>query len=121
MHRQRAVVLAVGLRTCPAGEGLDVLARQRLLVEAHVQEAARDVRLDRVDAVEPQQFAADLVHAAAALRGAGQHERQFQDPLGHVPSPSGVGRRLAERSSGPCSTCSRVMSSSTRMCASSGA
>ena len=53
VHGQRAVVLAVGLRAGPAGEGLArPRRRQRLLVEVDVQQAARDVRLDGVDAVE---------------------------------------------------------------------
>ena len=92
-------------------------AHIRLLLDItreHVEQAARDVRLDRVDAVEPQQLVTDLVHTAAALRRAREEQRHLESPLRHDRSPP-------ERSSGPCSTCSRVMSSSRRMCASSGA
>ena len=123
-----AVLLAVGLGAGAAGERLHGVAAQGLLVEPHEDEAASDVRLDSVDAVEPQQLAADLVHAAAALGGSGEQEGELEDALGHGRPPP-LGGRLAglpdrsaspERSSGPCSMCSRVMSSSTRICASSG-
>ena len=116
--RERAVVLAVRLGAGAPREGLDGVARERVLVEAYADEAARHVRLDGVDAVETQQLAPHLVHAPAALGGAGQQQRQFEAAFGQVcPPPSPC---APDRSSGPCSTCSRVMSRSTRMCASSG-
>ena len=123
---ERAVVLAVSLCPGATGEGLHRVAVQRALVEADAEQAASDVRLDGVDAVEPQQLAADLLHAAAALGGTREQQRELEGALGHGRPPAA--RRAAsratstspERSSGPCSTCSRVMSSSTRMWASSG-
>ena len=42
---------------------------ERSLVVRHTQDAAGNVGLHGVDAVEPEQLAAHLVHAAAALRG----------------------------------------------------
>ena len=94
---QRAVLLAVGLRAGPAGEHLQLVPAQCVLVELHVEKAARDVRLDGVDAVEPQQLAADLFHAAPALRGAGKQEGEFEDALGHGRPPSAA----AGSSAGP--------------------
>ena len=120
VHGQGAVVRAVRLRPGAAGERLDVLVRQGLLVESHEQDSTRDVRLDPVDAVEPQKLLPHLVHAAAALGCPGQQQRQLEAALRHARPPlNGAG--APERSSGPCSTCSRVRSSSSRMCRSSGA
>ena len=116
---ERAVVLAVRLGAGAPGERLDRRAFERALVEADAEEAARHVRLDGVDAVQAEELAADLVHAAAALGGPWQQQRQLEVPLGHAGDPSSP-PVVTERLSGPCSTCSRVMSSRTRMCASSG-
>ena len=120
-----AVVLAVSLCPRATGEGLHCVAVKGPLVEADAQQAASDIRLDAADAVEPQQLAADLLHAAAALGGTGEEQGEFEGTLGHGRPPAAVAASRAtsaspERSSGPCSTCSRVMSSSTRMWASSG-
>ena len=108
VDREGAVVGAVRLGAGAAREGAHLVGAQGRLVEAHVEQAARDVRLDGVHAVEAAQLAADLVHALAALRLARQQHRQLEGLLGH-----GV-------SAPPWRTCSRVMSRSTRMCASSG-
>ena len=96
VHGERAVVRAVGLRSGAAGEGLHVVAGHGRLVVGEAQEAASDVRLDGVDAVEPQQLAADLVHAAAALRRPRQQQRELDGARGHrvtVPAPHGRAAR----------------------------
>ena len=110
VDREGAVVGAVRLGAGAARERAHVVGAQRRLVEVDVEKAARDVRLDGVHAVEAAQLAADLVHAPAALRLARQQHRQLEGLLGHDAAPA----------SRPWRTCSRVMSRSTRMCASSG-
>ncbi len=127
---ERAVILTVGLRARPSCEGPDGFFRQLRLVEADTDEAMRHIRLGGVDAVEPDQLATHLVYAAPALGGPRQQKRELETAFGHDadrPSPAEAApagepspAALPDGLSGPCSTCSRVMSSSTRMCASSG-
>jgi hypothetical protein len=88
MDRERAVVGAVRLRAGAAREGAHLAGIQSRLVEAHVEKAAKDVRLDGVHSVEAAQLAADLIHALAALRLAGQQHRQFEGLLGHEDVPA---------------------------------
>ena len=101
------MLLAVREHAGAVRQLLDVAGAQLELVEAHGEQAARDVSLDAVDAVEAAELAADLVDAGCALRLARQQQGQLECALRHRPSSR-------------CRTCSRVMSSSTRMCASSG-
>ena len=81
------------------------------------EQAARDVRLDRLDAVE-----APSSRPTSSTQPAHSASRGSSSARSRVCSVSRVRRRGPRRggSIGPCSTCSRVRSSSRRMCASSG-
>src|SRR5665648_68827 len=90
VDRDGAMVGAVCLDAGATREGANVFGVQRRLVEADVEKAARDVRLDGVHAIEAAQLAADLVHALAALRLPRQQHRQLEGLLRHrAPSSAG--------------------------------
>ena len=74
VHGEGAVVLAVRGRADAARQADDVVVAQEVLVVRDVEEAASEVRLDGVDALEAEQLAADLVDAARALALARQDE-----------------------------------------------
>ena len=130
VHGQRAVVGAVRQRAGAARQRLDVGRAELGLVEVEREQAAMYVRLDGVHAVEAAQLAAHLRDARGALGLARQQQRQLQGLFGHGAPPSTSAARTDQASAGRawssgtpaarCRTCSRVMSSRMRMCASSG-
>ncbi len=109
VHREGTVVLAVRGGADAAREPDDVGVAEKVFVVGDVDEAAMEVRLDGVHALEAEQLAADFVDAAPAVAFARQHQRQVDAALGHDDSAASW-----------CRTCSRVISRSCSMCASSG-
>ena len=109
VHRERTVILAVRRGADAARKPDDVGVAEQVFVVGDVEEAASEVRLDSVHALEAEQLAADLVDAAPAVALARQDERQVDAAFGHDDSAASW-----------CRTCSRVISRSCSMCASSG-
>ena len=117
-----AVVLAVGLRAGSAGEGLD-------RVGVRASSSNRTLRRPRgtsgSTAWMPSSRSSSRPTSStqpphSAARGSSSASSRVRSVTAGRLRPAASRRVLPERSSGPCSTCSRVMSSSTRMCASSG-
>jgi len=109
VHCERTVILAVRGGADAAREPDDVGVAEQVFVVADVDEAASEVRVDGVHALEAEQLASDLVDAALAVALAWQHQGQVDAALGHDDSAASW-----------CRTCSRVISRSCSMCASSG-